>query len=133
MEWIYTLKMFRNTAAFVLMNKEASPSYNLQLLNVFLKTGMINVDSGILINHAKILKDEIDDKWSPILKVLVQAAFCFIFQNDVNGYYDFQIPVEDIELYVNGESIPSRPMEIDVRTNRHYVTPFVSLFEVAEK
>lgn len=133
MEWIYTLKLFRNTAAFVLMNKEASPSYNLQLLNVFLKTGMINVDSGILINHAKILKDEIDDKWSPILKVLVQAAFCFIFQNDVNGYYDFQIPVEDIELYVNGESIPSRPMEIDVRTNRHYVTPFVSLFEVAEK
>lgn len=115
------------------MNKEASPSYNLQLLDVFLKTGMINVDSGNLINHAKILKDEIGDKWSPILKVLVQAAFCFIFQNDVNGYYDFQIPVEDIELYVNGESIPSRPMENDVRTNRHYVTPFVSLFEVAEK
>lgn len=90
-------------------------------------------NSGILINHAKILKDEIDDKWSPILKVLVQAAFCFISQKDVNGYYDFQNLVENIELYVNGESIPSRPMENDVRTNQHYVTPFVSLFEVAEK
>lgn len=32
------------------------------------------------INHAKILKDETDDKWSPILKVLVQAAFRFISQ-----------------------------------------------------
>lgn len=90
-------------------------------------------NSGILINHAKILKDEIDDKWSPILKVLVQAAFCFISQKDVNGYYDFQNLVENIELYVNGESIPTCPLEIDVRTNRNYVTPFVSLFEVAEK
>lgn len=79
------------------------------------------------------MKDEIDDKWSPILKVLVQAAFCFISQKDVNGYYDFQNLVENIELYVNGESIPTCPMEIDVRTNRNYVTPFVSLFEVAEK
>lgn len=44
------------------MNKEVFFSYNLQLLDVFLKIGMINVDSGILINYVKILKDEIDDK-----------------------------------------------------------------------
>ena len=40
---------------------------------------------------------------------------------------------DEIALYVNGESIPARPMKMDVGTNRHYVTPFVNLFEAAEK
>lgn len=47
------LKLFRNPAAFVLMSKEASPSYKLQLLDVSFKACMIKVDSGILINHAE--------------------------------------------------------------------------------
>lgn len=52
------LKLFRNPSAFVLMSKEASPSYNLQLLDVSFKACMIKVDSGILIKHAEILKDK---------------------------------------------------------------------------
>jgi hypothetical protein len=34
---------------------------------------------------------------------------------------------------VNGESIPARPMKIDVGANNNCVTPFVNLYEVAEK
>ena len=34
-------------------------------------------------------------------------------------------------MYVNGESMPARPMKIDVGTNQNYVTPFVNLFEAA--
>ena len=39
----------------------------------------------------------------------------------------------EIALYVNGESIPARPMKMDVGKNKNYVTPFVNLFEAAEK
>ena len=39
----------------------------------------------------------------------------------------------EIALYVNGESIPARPMKMDVGANKNYVTPFVNLFEAAEK
>ena len=52
------LKLFRNPAAFVLMSKEASPGYKLQLLDVSFKACMVKVDSGILINHAEIMKDK---------------------------------------------------------------------------
>lgn len=36
-------------------------------------------------------------------------------------------------LIVNGESMPARPMKIDVGANQNYVTLFVNLFEAAEK
>ena len=40
---------------------------------------------------------------------------------------------DEIALCVNGESIPSRPMKMDVGTNKKFVTTFVNLFEAAEK
>ena len=51
------LKLFRNRAAFVLVSKETSPSYKLELLDVVFKACKIKVDSGVLINHGEILKD----------------------------------------------------------------------------
>ena len=154
------LKLFRNPAAFVLMSKEASPGYKLQLLDVSFKACMVKVDSGILINHAEIMKDKSakyplnrtevkmstcslgsgsfiwQNVWSNTLPT--KAAFCFISQKAVNGGYEknpfnFQNLVEEIALYVNGESMPARPMKIDVGTNQNHVTPFVNLFEAAEK
>lgn len=79
------LKLFRNPAAFVLMSKEVSPSYKLQLLNVSFKACMIKVDSGILINHAEILKDK-TAKY-PLTTTKVKMSTCtqdsgsFIWQN----------------------------------------------------
>lgn len=121
---------------------------------------MIKVDSGILINHAEILKEKTakypltrtevkmstcpkgsgsfiwQNVWSNTLPA--KAAFCFISQKAVNGNYEknpfnFQNLAEEIALYVNGESMPARPMKIDVGTNQNYVTLFVNLFEAAEK
>ena len=142
------------------MSSESSPSYKVQLLDVSFKACMVKVDSGVLINHAEILK-EITAKY-PLIRTEVKmntcptgsgsfiwqnvwssnlptkAYFAFISQTAVNGSYtknifNFQNLAEEIALYVNGESIPARPMKIDVGVNNNCVTPFVNLYEVAEK
>lgn len=47
--------------------------------------------------------------------------------------FNFQNFAEEIALYVNGESMPARPMKTDVVANHNYVTLFVNLFDAAEK
>lgn len=154
------LKLFRNRAPLLIMSAEGSPSYKVQLLDVSFKACMIKVDSGVLINHAEILKETTakyplvrtevkmntcptgsgsfiwQNVWSTNLPS--KAYFAFISQAAVNGDYtknifNFQNLAEEIALYVNGESIPARPMKIDVGDNKNCVTPFINLFEVAEK
>jgi hypothetical protein len=36
-------------------------------------------------------------------------------------------------MYVNGESLPARPLKLDMGANQNYVSAFVNLFEVSEK
>lgn len=67
-----------------------------------------------------------------------KAFFAFVKQSAVNGDYtknpfNFLNLADEIALYVNGESIPARPMKMDVGINQNFVTPFVNLFEAAEK
>ncbi|XP_033725352.1 uncharacterized protein F54H12.2-like [Pecten maximus] len=121
---------------------------------------MVRVDSGVLINHAEILKDvrakypltrtEIkmntcpsgsgsfiwQNVWSNNLPT--KMYFAFVTRTAVKGDYTknpfkFLNFAQEIGHYVNGESIPARPIKMDVGDNRNYVTPFVNLFEVAEK
>ena len=154
------LKLFRNKAAFLALSDEASPSYKLELLDAVFKACMIKVDSGVLINHAEILKKTTakyplhrtevkmntcpsgsgsfiwQNIWSNNLPT--KAFFAFLKQSAVNGDYtknpfNFLNLAEEIALYVNGESIPARPMKMDVGVNQNFVTPFVNLFEAAEK
>lgn len=154
------LKLYRNRAPFMIMSAEASPNYKLELLDVSFKACMIKVDSGVLINHAEILKETTakyplvrtevkmntcpkgsgsfiwQNVWSNNLPT--KAYFAFISQAAVNGSYvknifNFQNLAEDIALYVNGESLPARPMKIDTDKNRNHVTAFVNLFEVCDK
>lgn len=142
------------------MSAESSPAYKEQLLDVSFKACMIKVDSGILINHVEILKENTakyslirievkmntcptgsgsfiwQNVWSNNLPS--KAYFAFISQSAVNGSYtknifNFQNLAEEIALYVNGESISARPMKIDLGANKNHVTPFVNLFEVSEK
>ena len=56
----------------------------------------------------------------------------------VNGDYTtnpftLQNIAEELVLYVNGESAPTRQMKMDVGKNQNCVSPFINLFEVAEK
>ncbi|XP_033758272.1 uncharacterized protein F54H12.2-like [Pecten maximus] len=153
------LKLFRNRAPFVIMSGEDSPAYKFEILDVAFKACMVRVDSGVLINHAAILKEvtaeypltrtEVkmntissgigtfiwQNVWSNNLPTKVY--FAFVKQTAVNGDYTknpfkFLNLAQEIGLYVNGESIPARPIKMDVGDNRNYVTPFVNLFEVAE-
>jgi len=39
---------------------------------------------------------------------------------------------DEIGLYLNGQSIPSRLMKMDVRVNRNNLTAFVNLFKVCD-
>lgn len=158
------LKLFRNRALLLIMSAEGSPSYKVQLLDVSFKACMIKVDSGVLINHAEILKEILKETTAkyPLVRTEMKvntcptgsvsfiwqnvwstnlpskAYFAFISQAGVNGDYtknifNFQNLAEEIALYVNGESIPARPMKIDVGYNKNCVTSFINLFEVAEK
>ena len=67
-----------------------------------------------------------------------KAFFAFVKQTAVTCDYltnpfTFLNIAEEMALYVNGESVPTRPMKMDVGKNKNMVTPFVNLFEVAEK
>ena len=154
------LKLFRNRASFCIVSDETTPSYKLEIVDVAFKACMIKVDSGVLINHAEILKKTTakyplrrtevkmntcpsgsgsfiwQNIWSNHLPT--KAFFAFVKQTAVNGDYSknpFNLLnlADEIALYVNGESIPARPMKMDVGVNKNYVTPFVNLFEAAEK
>lgn len=154
------LKLFRNKAPFVIMSGETTPAYKLQILDISFKACMIKVDSGVLINHAEILKDHTakysltrtevkmntcpsgsgsfiwQNVWTNNLPS--KAFFAFVKQTAVNGNYtknpfNFMNVAEEVALYVNGESLPSRPLKIDTGVNQNYVSAFVNLFEVAEK
>ncbi|XP_033728984.1 uncharacterized protein F54H12.2-like [Pecten maximus] len=154
------LKLFRNKAPFFLMSDETDPSYKLEILDVAFKACMIKVDSGVLVNHAKLLKDT-TAKY-PLVRTEVKmntvgsgagsfiwqnvwannmptkAVFAFVKQAAVNGDYtknpfNFVNLAQEVTLYVNGESMPARPMKMDIGDNRNNVTPFCSLFDVAGK
>jgi len=151
------LKLFKNRAAFFLMSSESNPSYKLELLDVAFKACMVKVDSGVLINHAEILKDTLakypvtrteikmntcasgsgsfiwQNVWTKNLPT--KGFFAFVSQAAVNGSYtknpfNFQNLVQEIALYVNGESVPARPMKVSAS---NFVTPFVNIFEASEK
>lgn len=153
------LKFYRNKAPFMILSKEASPSYKVMILDMVFKACMIKVDSGVLINHAQILKDHTakytftrtevkmqtvptgsgafiwQNVWSNNLPS--KAFFVFVKQAAVNGDYtrnpfNFLNLASEVALFMNGESIPARPMKIDVGDNQNYVTPYVNLFEVSE-
>lgn len=153
------LKFYRNRAPFVVMSGETSPNYKLVILDMIFKACMVKVDSGILINHAQILKDYTAKYTFTRTEIKMQtvptgsgafiwqnvwtnnlpskAFFMFVKQSAVNGDYtknpfNFLNVASEVALYVNGESIPASPMKIDVGNNRNYVTPYVNLFEVAE-
>lgn len=154
------LKLYRSRAPLIVMSAEGSPAYKVQLLDVSFKACMIKVDSGVMIIHAELLKENTakyslirsevkmntcptgsgsfiwQNVWSNNLPS--KAYFAFISQSAVNGSYtknifNFQNLAEEIALYVNGKSIPARPMKIDVGANKNHVTPFVNLFEVSVK
>ena len=80
---ILHLKLFRNPTAFVLMSKEASLGYKLQILDVSFKACMVKVDSEILINHAETMKDKTANH--PLSRKEVKMSTCPLVLNHLSG------------------------------------------------
>ncbi|OOY88611.1 hypothetical protein BOW16_13005, partial [Solemya velum gill symbiont] len=154
------LKFFRNPSSFLLMSEEDAPSYKIELLDVTFKACMIKIDEGLLLNHSRVFEDRTakypltrteikmntipsgsgsfiwQNVWSNNLPL--KAYFVFIKQSAVNGDYtanpfNFLNLAEAMAVYVNGESVPARPMQMDVGDNKNYVTPYVNLIETCDK
>ncbi|KHF23990.1 hypothetical protein [Solemya velum gill symbiont] len=154
------LKLFRNRAAFLLMSGEDAPSYKVELLDVVFKACMIKIDEGVLLSHANIFEDrtakypltrtEIKMNsvpagsgsfiWQNVYSnnLPQKVFFVFVEQSAVNGNYtknpfNFQNIADGMGLYVNGESVPARPMQMDLSINKNYVTPYVNLIETCDR
>ncbi|CAC5368811.1 unnamed protein product [Mytilus coruscus] len=50
-----------------------------------------------------------------------------------NPFFFNHYNATDVGLYVNGESVPARPLKLDFGDNRQYATAYTNLFEVCEK
>lgn len=153
------LKLYRTNNAFMCMSKEASPNYKLVLLNVIFKACKVKIDPGIYLAHEKQM--QVSQAQYPFLKTevkmnsisinsseflwdnLFQNALpnkiivCFVNQAALTGSYAhnpfnfINSNVSSIGLYVDGVSVPSRPLQLDFDKG-HFVTAFLNLFDCAE-
>lgn len=155
------LRLFRSKPEFVIMSKEASPSYKVTILDAVFKACKVKVDSAILVNHTNVilksparynyLKTDVkmttisdktsefywDDVWNGIRPSKVFVTF--VKQSAVNSgyadnpFYFEHFDLSDIVLYVNGEPTPIRPMKLDFGENNNYVTPLCNLYQSSER
>ena len=154
------IKLYRSSNPFVLMSGEASPDYKLKIVDAAFKTCKVKVDSGVVVNHVKqierepakyfvrsteikkntIAKDSGEFIWDnmfPRRPSLVIVGL--LSQKGGNGAYESNplnfkhYSATDVGLFVNGESVPTRPLKLDFGANRKYATAYLNLFEACEK
>ncbi|XP_061170583.1 uncharacterized protein F54H12.2-like [Saccostrea echinata] len=154
------IKLFRSSAPFVMMSAQSTPAYKLELLDVVYKVAKVRVDPGVLLNHSKqiestpvkytisrnelkmntIPKGSTEFYWDNIFPQAVpdRIVVGLVDQKAVNGDYttnpfNFEhFGVTDVGIYVNGESVPGRPLKTDFTTG-HYSSAYARLFEASEK
>ncbi|XP_053390350.1 uncharacterized protein F54H12.2-like [Mercenaria mercenaria] len=153
------LKLYRSNNTFMCMSKEASPDYKLVLLNVLFKACKVRVDPGVYLAHEKqiqiapaqypMLKNEV--KMNSISTNSSEFLWDNLFQNAlpnkvIIGFVNQQVVnrsyvhnpfnfihsnVTSIGLYVDGVSVPSRPLQLDFDKNQ-FVSAYLNLFDCAE-
>lgn len=154
------IKLFRSSTPFVIMSAEDSPAYKLELLDVVYKVAKVRIDPGVLLNHSKqiestpvrytisrnelkmntIPKGSTEFYWDNIFPQAVpdRIVVALVDQKAVNGDYsanpfNFEhMGVTDVGIYVNGESVPGRPLKTDFSAGQ-YVAAYTRLFEASEK
>ncbi|CAG2254274.1 unnamed protein product [Mytilus edulis] len=154
------IKLYRSSDQFFVISGEDTPAYKLQLLDCVYKACKIKVDPGIIVNHMKqietkpvryyfqrtevkrntINKDSREFIWDNMFNIRPSTLVLgLISQESGNGTYDTNpfcfnhYNATDVGLYVNGESVPARPLKLDFGDNRQYATAYANLFEVCEK
>ncbi|XP_061170293.1 uncharacterized protein F54H12.2-like [Saccostrea echinata] len=154
------IKLFRSSAPFLIMSDATTPAYKLELLDVVYKVAKVRVDPGVLLNHSTQLestpvkyiisrnelkmntipKGSTEFYWDNIFPQAVpyRIVIGLIDQKAVNGDYtanpfNFEhFNVSDVGVYVNGESVPGRPLKTDF-TAGHFLSAYTRLFEASGK
>lgn len=154
------IKLFRSSAPFFIMSAESSPAYKLELLDVVYKVAKVRVDPGVLLNHSKqieatsakytIMRNELkmntipkgstEFYWDNIFPQAVpdRIVVALVDQKAVNGDYtanpfNFEhMGLTDVRVYINGESVPGRPLKTDFSTGL-YSSAYTRLFEASGK
>lgn len=142
------------------MSAESSPAYKLELLDVVYKVAKVRVDPGVLLNHSKqieatsvkytIMRNELkmntipkgstEFYWDNIFPQAVpdRIVVALVDQKAVNGDYtanpfNFEhMGLTDVGVYINGESVPGRPLKTDFSTGL-YSSAYTRLFEASGK
>jgi hypothetical protein len=142
------------------MSAESSAAYKLELMDVVYKVAKVRVDPGVLLNHSKqieatpvkytIMRNELkmntipkgstEFYWDNIFPQAVpdRIVVALVDQKAVNGDYtanpfNFEhMKLTDVRIYVNGESVPGRPLKTDF-TKGLYSTAYARLFEASGK
>ena len=154
------IKLYRSSHPFVLMSGETTPNYKLQILDAALKTCKVKVDSGVVVNHVKqiekepakyfihrteikkntVAKDSGEFIWDNMFARRPSLVVIgLISQKSGNGAYESNplnfkhYSATDVALFVNGESLPARPLKLDFGANRKYDTAYLNLFEACGK
>lgn len=154
------IKLFRSSAPFFIMSAESSPAYKLELLDVVYKVAKVRVDPGVLLNHSKqieatsvkytIMRNELkmntipkgstEFYWDNIFPQAVpdRIVVALVDQKAVNGDYTANpfnfghMGLTDVGVYINGESVPGRPLKTDFSTGL-YSSAYTRLFEASGK
>ncbi|XP_052708885.1 uncharacterized protein F54H12.2-like [Crassostrea angulata] len=154
------IKLFRSSAPFLIMSTQDSPAYKVELLDVVYKVAKVRVHPGVLLNHSKqiestpvkytiarnelkmntIPKGSTEFYWDNIFPQAVpdRIVVGLVDQKAVNGDYttnpfNFEhFGVTDVGIYVNGESVPGRPLKTEFTTGQ-YSSAYARLFEASGK
>ncbi|XP_063436305.1 uncharacterized protein F54H12.2-like [Mytilus trossulus] len=139
---------------------EDGAAYKLELLDCVYKACKIKVDPGILVNHMKqieikpvryyfqrtevkrntINKSSSEFIWDNLFTIRPSTLVVGLISQDsgngsygTNPFFFNHYNATDVGIYVNGESVPSRPLKLDFGDNRQYAVAYTNLFEACEK
>lgn len=144
----------------VIISANSTPAYKIELLDVVYKVAKVRVDPGVLLNHSKqieatpvkytltrnelkmntIPKGSTEFYWDNIFPQAIpdRIVVALVDQKAVNGDYttnpfNFEhMGLTDVGIYINGESVPGRPLKTDFSAGL-YSDAFVRLFEASWK
>ncbi|XP_048251540.1 uncharacterized protein F54H12.2-like [Haliotis rufescens] len=127
-----TVKLYRSSPQFCLMSGKTGQDYNVEILDTYLKVCKLKVNPALILAHNTLFQDSsevkvtsipttqlthtIDNLSNPIANHYIVG---FVLGNSLNGSYtgnpyNFQSSmVKNISLYINGASVPGRPMQAD--------------------
>ena len=154
------LKLWRSATPFVLISPEDKSNFKVIIQEAVLKMHKIKVNPAIAIMHAQLLKsvnakypimrsdlktislpkgsqqvniDDLFHSYIPNKLIITMVTSVAMNGNYTKNPFNFQnFDVNSIAVYVNGESLPTRPMKINYNGNKstdaNYVEAYQSLF-----